>query len=1269
MGTITKMNGIHLFFSSTIDSLSALLAAGLMQEQQSSEADIFAPSTVIVPNPALRRWLQLETARHNGMAVNIRFAFLEQGLWELLQDMIPDTSVSIIDMPFMHKLVFHEIIRHCSSNENESFPRIFRAFVQRTGMGIDEQRAWQLSGSIAGLFMEYEIHRPEMIAAWRQGKQWFPDGHAALSLEQAERTVFAGVLESAELAGQKAGATFLTLPALASMVFTRLPSGQADSGSGPTCSNEEPARPVHIFCPSQLSRFHTELICRLGQFHDVRLYSLNVCREFWEDVETDGERRARLRKIKAVDAGDYHHELPLPKDENPLLASWGKPGRETLKIFSDLEDRFMNTPVRFEAVWLDHEAISKRHEQSQETLLGRIKHAINTRSALPVSGPQDRSLQIASAPGIEREVQAVWNSIVANMEENPDLKFSDIAVLVPDMNRYRAVIQQAFDAPLHAGGRRLVPWSLVDSSALLESVYAQGVNALLGIIGGEFTRAELFRLFQNPCFMEQWSVDAAGVDTWLTWCADINIFRGVDTPFDYSSAESQGSAALDEEASGRPSLQRFSWKPGLKRLRLGKIMDGFSQSGHRSFNGLLPYQRGGSDAMLSGALSLAVEMLAVWRRQMKSTSMPVAWWKENLPELIDAFLDIPPEMRAEHGVRSALMEGLGKLTDFEIMPKPVSLSLKGILEYIKGILGGIPGGRGGYITGGVTVASLLPMRPIPFRHVYVLGLDQETFPGSDPVNPLDLVRRMRRIGDVSLPERNAFLFLETLVTVRDRLFLSWVGRDVKEDREYEPSSVITSLCSFMDFDFSITEIPLKAWSPAFLVHDRDEPHNWLHAYSPHHYALSLLEIPAEMRPDEWQKQDRPAQDHVGQAAAGPDDAGKAPEHALEDTRDDETPDQAEISHYQIVEFLRNPALFYIRRSMGLGLPGEDEAMVEDEPFALDYFGRAEVFARAVMETMHSVMSQRAVPDYDCIEEKVRHVMSGLGDSWRAPALIYEKIEQERFAGDVEALFNNEDFRQVLTELAAQGITPVANVQIGDGQVNGPVSCTFPPAITAAGLTFHAWLAWALMKDGRLQGAVVPQYSLNTKTCIPSGALEPFLFYCIGVAGGIIDPAEDFILLMPSPSGLLQTQFNACPGGSSIRDHESCGGFVSVDHVQEYLACLAADMNLFLSDMMPFRLVEMVKFPKYTGFSHESMERLSGLTAMEVATGDVTPETAEYYRYLFETTVQEKVLSVDNNRDRYADLYELVRPGVPVDVFHKVRRRFGPLWHYFKGDDK
>ena len=111
------------------------------------------------------------------------------------------------------------------------------------------------------------------------------------------------------------------------------------------------------------------------------------------------------------------------------------------------------------------------------------------------------------------------------------------------------------------------------------------------------------------------------------------------------------------------------------------------------------------------------------------------------------------------------------------------------------------------------------MRPIPFRIVYVLGMEEGKFPGRADLSSLDLRLARRRIGDVSLPERNRYLFLEMLLSVREKLYISYVARDLQKDRIQQPCSVINQLKRYVELEilpqdrpFQIVEVPLAGSS-------------------------------------------------------------------------------------------------------------------------------------------------------------------------------------------------------------------------------------------------------------------------------------------------------------------------------------------------------------------------------------------------------------------------------------------------------------------------
>jgi exodeoxyribonuclease V gamma subunit len=78
---------------------------------------------------------------------------------------------------------------------------------------------------------------------------------------------------------------------------------------------------------------------------------------------------------------------------------------------------------------------------------------------------------------------------------------------------------------------------------------------------------------------------------------------------------------------------------------------------------------------------------------------------------------------------------------------------------------------------GVTIAAFAPLHALPFRVIFAVGLDERVFPSAEGFSALDLRTGARQPGDVTPREQDEYLFLETLLSARERLRLSYVARD------------------------------------------------------------------------------------------------------------------------------------------------------------------------------------------------------------------------------------------------------------------------------------------------------------------------------------------------------------------------------------------------------------------------------------------------------------------------------------------------------------
>src|SRR5262249_35637978 len=116
-----------------------------------------------------------------------------------------------------------------------------------------------------------------------------------------------------------------------------------------------------------------------------------------------------------------------------------------------------------------------------ETVLSRLQGHLLNQPVDVQRVPQDRSLQIVACPGIYREVETAYNSILWNMQQASDLKQTDIAVLVTDMSRYRPVLQAVFDRE-----PTRLRYNLTGYSASGTSVFGEALLGLLDLAQESF---------------------------------------------------------------------------------------------------------------------------------------------------------------------------------------------------------------------------------------------------------------------------------------------------------------------------------------------------------------------------------------------------------------------------------------------------------------------------------------------------------------------------------------------------------------------------------------------------------------------------------------------------------------------------------------------------------------------------------------------------------------------------------------------------------------
>lgn len=213
-----------------------------------------------------------------------------------------------------------------------------------------------------------------------------------------------------------------------------------------------------------------------------------------------------------------------------------------------------------------------------------------------------------------------------------------------------------------------------------------------------------------------------------------------------------------------------------------------------------------------------------------------------------------------------------------------------------------------FVSGGVTFCTLMPMRAVPFRVVCLLGMNDGDFPRRAPKADFDLLAQpgMARPGDRSRRDDDRYLMLEALLAARDKLYISWVGRNVRDNSEQPPSVLVSQLRDYL----------VNGWQ--LDPHARTTEHA-LQPFSRRYFEDGGLLTYAR----EWREAHG---EEAGDAAAA-----ELPPFDIDD--------KFRLKLISLNNFMRQPVRFFFRQRLGVmfgeaALVGEDE-----EPFSLNALER------------------------------------------------------------------------------------------------------------------------------------------------------------------------------------------------------------------------------------------------------------------------------------------------------------------------------------------
>ncbi|WP_158542593.1 exodeoxyribonuclease V subunit gamma [Lujinxingia litoralis] len=763
---------LQVFQSDRVEDLVDVLVHHLGVTAPKRAVDrAFHEYRLVVPNANLKQYLTFQIAAKMGVATNLRIETMEQFLESLVPpDEAGEPVAQIVAGATVERLLIGLLSDRALLDRAEMGP--VRAFLEAAGSGEGaaeqrERRRYQLARRLAALFREYGYSRKqELLELWRQDR-----------LASQEDPKFKAIFGPTER-WQRTLWRALYLPGGALAQAAKQEAKQeAEAGAEPRelialtdvpdrFENAALAWPdyVHLVGFSYLPPFFKELFGPLGanDEHNAIFYVLSPCLEEWGTVLIGDED-----PLVDLDLGES--EL-LSGDELPLaLRMWGGPGRDFHRMLMELSDSDITTL----------EDRVARMQRPDVTLLQRLQRVIRDREdarQVAESSPpltDRRSLRFMACPSIQRECEIIASEIWEMVTRHPQLRFNDIAVVVQPGERelYQTHLRAAFKQT-HA-----IPHNVIDIDASHSSPVLDAARQVFELPLGGFKRSEVLGVLMHPAVVAQ--KGAVDPKQWARWCDELSIYHGAD------HRDHEGTYIKRE---------RFHWQQGLDRLVLGAFMSQPEEEGAQAValgaEHYLPLETGHGELEQVAALVELAQSLIVRSREVRGESRTLGAWMEHFKGMLSDF--VGGEGKRDERMKLQLHRELSAIARADLSPDQ-AVGYRTAYEFAMAALGGLEDRYGKYLADGVVVSSFKPMRPIPFEVVFVTGLGQGAFPAPTPPDALDLREARRRLSDVSSRDQDFYMFLETLMSTRSRMVLSWVGRDAQTGDELEPASVVLAL--------------------------------------------------------------------------------------------------------------------------------------------------------------------------------------------------------------------------------------------------------------------------------------------------------------------------------------------------------------------------------------------------------------------------------------------------------------------------------------------
>ncbi|MBY0529969.1 MAG: exodeoxyribonuclease V subunit gamma [Rhabdochlamydiaceae bacterium] len=707
------MHHPDVLYSNRLEMLAEQLGIRLFGESTRP----FEKRIVVVPHDEMKGFLLAYFARHPRfqVAMGMQVLTLSQSFVELFGLIGMNRSKKVPSFVEL-SIQLEALIFSALQEDRDPSLEPIRAYLEKTNGNT--RRLGALCDHLSRLFSCYGLYAGASLEGWLKKKGW-------------QQSLWRGLFSDPSP---------WTYPSVVCQKFLSL--WQA---AKPSLHGSSPFQ-VHLFGFNFLPPVYVAFFEQLN----AAFYQLSFCAQYWEDLSSDKE--------------DLFRNQQLEKKSHPLLANWGKLGRQMMKI-------------------LDRETMvveSYYIEPQGQTLLAHVQRdLLHLHLSKRDHIQEDASIQVHSVPSKLREIEVLHDALSGLMHKR-GFAPREILVLAPDIELYAPLIHMVF-----GGGQ--IPYSIHGIKGLGHCDFSLGFAHLFSLAKGQFSAEEVMKLFEFRSFVEKAELTLEEVAVIRRWVRQAKIRFGWD--------------------SEQEDFEAGTWRSGFDRLLFGLAMIPDEEAALKESS--LP-------VWPCPIIDLTeIDLLDKFIRLIEQLHEDVEILSQEAPRSIVEWIDRSEQLIVRYFQPSA------SLDSFVSRLKRLSLGLNCIqercftFESIQRLLTHLQHqSRGTFSLGElqkVTFASLEENPIQPARVIWLLGMDESCFPRTDKKSSLS---ELKTEYIPRLVDQDRFLFLEQLSLAQDVFALSFERVSAEDQKDQGPSLLVQELLAFLRNTYQIDEDEIRFDHPA-----------------------------------------------------------------------------------------------------------------------------------------------------------------------------------------------------------------------------------------------------------------------------------------------------------------------------------------------------------------------------------------------------------------------------------------------------------------------